>query len=112
MAEGERLDRSKNSMLTAFPHQARGKQAILLPAVNPDPVNHCRQPTPICFCARAYPTVPSGHDDAAALTVLGGVLRNGYLHRTIREQGGAYGGGASQDNQSGAFRFYSPRSEN
>ena len=61
------------------------------------------------FCAKAYPTVPSSHVDAAALTVLGGVLRNGFLHRTIREQGGAYGGGASQDNQSGAFRFYSYR---
>ncbi len=43
------------------------------------------------------------------MTVLGGVLRNGFLHRAIREQGGAYGGGASQDNQSGAFRFYSYR---
>jgi len=53
--------------------------------------------------------VPTSHPDSAALTVLGGVLRNGYLHRTIREQGGAYGGGASQDNQSGAFRFYSYR---
>ena len=37
------------------------------------------------------------------------MLRNGYLHRTIREQGGAYGGGASQDNQAGAFRFFSYR---
>jgi Zn-dependent M16 (insulinase) family peptidase len=36
-------------------------------------------------------------------------LRNGYLHRAVREQGGAYGGGASQDNQTGAFRFYSYR---
>ena len=31
------------------------------------------------------------------------------LHRAIREQGGAYGGGASQDSNSGAFRFYSYR---
>ena len=36
-------------------------------------------------------------------------MRNGYLHRAVREQGGAYGGGASQDNQTGAFRFYSYR---
>ncbi|MCV6614164.1 MAG: insulinase family protein [Cellvibrionaceae bacterium] len=65
--------------------------------------------TQVNFCARAYPTVPSGHADAAALTVLGGFLRNGFLHRAIREQGGAYGGGASQDNNIGAFRFYSYR---
>ena len=61
------------------------------------------------FCAHAYPTVPTAHPDAAPLTVLGGFLRNNYLHRAIREQGGAYGGGASQDNYSGAFRFYSYR---
>jgi len=46
---------------------------------------------------------------AAALTVLGGVLRNGYLHRAIREQGGAYGGGATYDSDSAAFRFFSYR---
>ena len=61
------------------------------------------------FCAHAYPSVPTRHEDAAALTVLGGFLRNNYLHRAIREQGGAYGGGASQDNYQGAFRFYSYR---
>ncbi|MCB1845645.1 MAG: peptidase M16, partial [Halioglobus sp.] len=37
--------------------------------------------TQVNFCARAYPTVPSEHADAAALSVLGGFLRNGYLHR-------------------------------
>lgn len=61
------------------------------------------------FCAQAFATVAMDHPDAAALSVLGGVLRNGYLHRAIREQGGAYGGGASQDNATGVFRFYSYR---
>jgi len=61
------------------------------------------------FCGMAFPSVPSGHEDAAALTVLGGFLRNGFLHRAIREQGGAYGGGASQDSGTATFRFYSYR---
>jgi Zn-dependent M16 (insulinase) family peptidase len=61
------------------------------------------------FCAKAYPTVPSGHPDAPVLTVLAVYLRNGFLHRAIREQGGAYGGGASQDSNIAAFRFYSYR---
>jgi Zn-dependent M16 (insulinase) family peptidase len=65
--------------------------------------------TQVNFCARAYPTVPVQHPDAAPLTALGGVLRNGFLHRAIREQGGAYGGGASQDSSIAAFRFYSYR---
>ena len=65
--------------------------------------------TQVNFCARAYPSVPVRHPDAAPLTVLGGFLRNGFLHRAIREQGGAYGGGASQDSGVAAFRFYSYR---
>jgi len=44
--------------------------------------------------------------------VLGGFLRNGFLHRAIREQGGAYGGGASQDSANASFRFYSYRDPN
>lgn len=65
--------------------------------------------TQVNFCAKAYPTVPMEHADAAALTVLGGFLRNGYLHRVIREQGGAYGGGASQDSNTASFRMFSYR---
>ena len=38
--------------------------------------------------------------------MLGDFLRNGYLHRAIREQGGAYGGGGGYHPDSGAFRFY------
>ena len=65
--------------------------------------------TQVNFCAKAYPTVSIGHADAPALSVLGGFLRNGYLHRAIREQGGAYGGGAGQDSSSASFRFFSYR---
>lgn len=65
--------------------------------------------TQVNFCAKAYPTVPVDHPDAAALTVLGGFLRNGFLHRAVREKGGAYGGGAGQDSVNGVFRFFSYR---
>ena len=65
--------------------------------------------TQVNFCARAYPTVAWSHPDAPALSVLGGYLRNGFLHSAIREKGGAYGGGAGFDADSGAFRFYSYR---
>lgn len=61
------------------------------------------------FCAKAYPSVPGGHPDHPTLTVLAGFLRNAYLHRAIREQGGAYGAGADQDSGSASFRFYSYR---
>lgn len=61
------------------------------------------------FCARAYPAVAPTHTDAPALMVLGDFLRNGYLHRAIRERGGAYGAGAGYHADSGAFRFFSYR---
>ncbi|MBL4851078.1 MAG: insulinase family protein [Gammaproteobacteria bacterium] len=65
--------------------------------------------TQVNFCARAYQAVAIAHDDAAALSVLSGFMRNGYLHTAVREQGGAYGGGASYDPDSATFRFYSYR---
>jgi len=65
--------------------------------------------TQVNFCAKAYPTVTMEHADAAALSVLGGFLRNGFLHTAIREQGGAYGGGATQDTNTAVFKFYSYR---
>ena len=65
--------------------------------------------TQVNFCAKAFQTVDTAHSDAPALTVLGGFLRNGFLHRAIREQGGAYGGGATQDSAAAAFKFYSYR---
>jgi hypothetical protein len=65
--------------------------------------------TQVNYCARSMPTVSSAHPHAAALVVVGEVLRNGYLHRAVREQGGAYGAGAGQDNNNACFRFYSYR---
>jgi Zn-dependent M16 (insulinase) family peptidase len=65
--------------------------------------------TQVQFCAAAYPAVAVDHDDVAALMILGGFLRNGFLHRAIREQGGAYGGGAGYDSNACAFRFFSYR---
>ena len=85
-------------------------QPFALAAPEPQPARQGFQVnTQVNFCAKAYPTVAPGHPDAPALHVLGDFLRNGYLHRAIREQGGAYGGGAGYHPDSGAFRFYSYR---
>lgn len=65
--------------------------------------------TQVNFSSKSYPTVSVNHEDAAALSVLGGFLRNGFLHRVIREQGGAYGGGASHEPSNACFRFFSYR---
>jgi Zn-dependent M16 (insulinase) family peptidase len=84
--------------------------ALQLPTPQPQPAYQGFQVnTQINFCAKAYPTVPANHPDAPVLQILGDFLRNGYLHRAIREQGGAYGGGAGYHPDSGSFRFYSYR---
>ena len=63
----------------------------------------------VCYCAEAFQSVPREHPDAPALSVLATVLRNGYLHTAIREKGGAYGAGATNDTSTNTFKFFSYR---
>ena len=111
VGESARLDDYKGTIAEIFKAQdATEGFTPFAPGSQPRQVRALwKTSTQVNFCASAYPTVPSAHPDAAALTVLGGFLRNGYLHTAIREQGGAYGGGASQDNHGAAFRFFSYR---
>ena len=112
VAEKDNIDGFAATMGSVFPSQQTPLQTNNIFDYQPqlESINHCwTAATQVSFCAKAYPTVTGSHVDAAALTLLGGILRNGYLHRTIREQGGAYGGGASQDSHTGAFRFFSYR---
>ncbi len=93
--------------------QSRFKEGVIqdfqLPVLRENVKEAWITSTQVNFCSKAYQTVDASHSDSPALTVLGGFLRNGFLHRAIREQGGAYGGGASQDSSSASFRFYSYR---
>ena len=41
--------------------------------------------------------------------ILSSLLRNEFLHKKVREQGGAYGGGAAYDPFSGTFKMFSYR---
>ena len=63
----------------------------------------------VCYCAEAYQGVSRNHPDAATLSVLATVLRNGFLHTAIREKGGAYGAGATNDTSTNTFKFFSYR---
>lgn len=94
---------------TAAEASLPGSGRLSLPAVEPGPDTGWLVNSQVRFCAAAYPAVPVDHPDAPAFMVLGGFLRNGFLHRAIREQGGAYGGGAGYDSNACAFRFYSYR---
>ena len=61
----------------------------------------------VCYCAEAFQGVSRENPDAAALSVLATVLRNGFLHTAIREKGGAYGAGATNDTATNTFKFFS-----
>jgi hypothetical protein len=110
VAEDDRLDALCNELAPLW----QDFNATTLSHFNQPSVRECKKEfwvanSQVNFCAKAYPTVPSDHPDAPVLTVLATYMKNGFLHRVIREQGGAYGGGASQDSNIAAFRFYSYR---
>jgi hypothetical protein len=112
IAEADRLDQARAELQQAWADQGgagAGFSGFAQPPVQRQVREAWIANTQVNFCARAFPAVPLEHEDAAALSVLAGFLRNGYLHRTIREQGGAYGGGASFDSDNAAFRFFSYR---
>ncbi len=112
IAEDERLDQARAELGQAWegqPLPAADFREFALEPVRRPVREAWLTNSQVNFCAKAFPAVAMDHEDSAALSVLAGFLRNGYLHRAIREQGGAYGGGASYDSDNAAFRFYSYR---
>jgi Zn-dependent M16 (insulinase) family peptidase len=69
-------------------------------------------PVPVAFNVRIFKTVRYTHQDAPALLVLANYLRDTFLHRELREKGGAYGGYAQAGIASGTFYFGSYRDPN
>ena len=65
--------------------------------------------TAVSFVAKCFPVVRMGHKDAPVLSVISRILRSMYLHREIREKGGAYGGFAIYKAEEGLFCFGSYR---
>jgi Zn-dependent M16 (insulinase) family peptidase len=64
---------------------------------------------PVSYVARVFACVPYTHPDAPGLLLLAKLLKSNYLHREIREKGGAYGGLASYDAEAGLFSLLSYR---
>lgn len=67
-------------------------------------------PFSVNYMSKAVETVPYTHEDFPILRVLSRMMSAKYLHREIREKGGAYGSGAVCG--SGVFSFYSYRDPN
>ncbi|MFP4475386.1 MAG: insulinase family protein [Desulfatibacillaceae bacterium] len=65
--------------------------------------------TSVSFVAHAVSAPRTGHPDAPVFALLAKLLRSAFLHKEIREKGGAYGGFARSDTESGVFHFGSYR---
>jgi len=100
---------SLDGMLTILPDQAAERND----ASPPLPLDRRRQgwiwSLPVNYVTRVFRAVPYSHPDSAALTVLAKLLRAEFLHREIREKGGAYGGLAGYNAEAGLFSLLSYR---
>jgi len=65
--------------------------------------------TSVSFVAKTFKSVRMDHEDATGLSVISKMLRSLFLHREIREKGGAYGGFALYNTENGLFSFASYR---
>jgi hypothetical protein len=63
----------------------------------------------VSFVAESMVVPTLSHPDAPGLSVVAKILRSSYLHREIREKGGAYGGFAIYNAEDGVFSMGSYR---
>lgn len=63
--------------------------------------------SPVSFTTVATKTTCYTNTDAPRLAVLAQLMNDTFLHRQLREYGGAYGGGASSSSMGASFSFYS-----
>ncbi len=65
--------------------------------------------TAVSFVGQSFKTVRITHEDSPGLAVISKLLRSLFLHKEIREKGGAYGGFALYNTEEGIFSFGSYR---
>ncbi len=65
--------------------------------------------TAVSFVGQSFKAVRITHPDSPGLSVISKLLRSTFLHREIREKGGAYGGFAIYNAEEGIFSFGSYR---
>lgn len=65
--------------------------------------------SPVAFSSLGLPTASIHSPDAPVLSLSTDLFENTFLHKKIREQGGAYGSGASYNPMTGNYYFYGYR---
>ncbi|MFQ5328615.1 MAG: insulinase family protein [Thermodesulfobacteriota bacterium] len=102
------MSKAMKPFLSAIP------KAVIQPSVPTPFEGECRREgwsanVPVSYVANLFRTVHYTHEDSPPLQVLAKLLRSCYLHREIREKGGAYGGYATFSTMEGLFSFLSYR---
>lgn len=83
--------------------------AIVMPTLNASTFNeHFIFPFNTNYLSRGVFCAPFSHPDFAKLRIASSLVSAKFLHKEIREKGGAYGGGAKFDS-SGVFSYFSYR---
>lgn len=78
----------------------------MLPPVH----SHARKTsTPVAFTSMALNTISAKNEASPYLNLASYIMQNKVLHKKIREQGGAYGAGASYNVLNGNFHMYAYR---
>ena len=68
--------------------------------------------SPVAFNTKAFKALSYTHPESPTLALTACIFKSSTLHKRIREQGGAYGGGATYNPGSGNFCFFSYRDPN
>jgi presequence protease len=93
--------------------QTRAAPLWRVPLSTASVVSHARLiASPVAFTCKALPSIPYHHPDAPILTVVTRLFDHTTLHPLIREQGGAYGSGATYAPGQALLYFYAYRDPN
>jgi presequence protease len=106
----QQADQAIGQMLAALPDGSR--PAFFTPDIPRDtqaPRDGWMTNTAVSFVGQSFKTVGITHGDAPGLSVISKILRALFLHREIREKGGAYGGFAIYNSEEGIFSLGSYR---
>ena len=107
----EPLQELLGGLVGALPQDGAAADATKPSAFEPAPEARIA-PVPVAFNVRIFRTVRYTHQDAPALLVLANYVRDNFLHRELREKGGAYGGYAQAGVANGTFYLGSYRDPN
>ena len=97
------------ALLAALPNQAAAPENRPAPFTSQASATGWHYNVPVAYVSQVFRTVPYTHPDAPSLMVLAKLLRADFLHREIREKGGAYGGMAGYNADGGLFSMLSYR---